>query len=90
MTTKEKKIAAETIEQMNTVLKPWIDATKAWVAETEKFQQTTFANINKAMDNGHHMAKEGIELMASMTMNMQKELRAQAERATELFKTYIS
>lgn len=89
MSTKDKNPAAETIAQMNTVFQPWVNATKAWVIESEKFQKAAYENLTKAMDNSHRMAKEGIELMATLTTNMQKQLNAQAERASETFKSYM-
>jgi hypothetical protein len=74
---------------MNNAFEPWVNAAKAWTAESEKFQRAAFDNLAKAMDNSHKMAKESLDLVATMTTNMQKQVTAQVERATEMMTSFI-
>lgn len=80
----DKNFATETFRQMNTAFEPWINAAKAWATESEKLQKLALENMGKAMDNSHKMAKDGLELVATMSANAQKQFTAQVERGAEM------
>jgi len=81
----DKTFATETFRQLNSAFEPWISATKAWVNESEKLQRLAFDSVTKAMDNGHRVATEGLELITTISANAQKQMTAQVERANEMF-----
>jgi hypothetical protein len=84
-----KEATNEVIRTMTTsVVEPWMRAMKSWIAESEKFQQTAVDGINKAIDNSHRLAKEGIEMYASLGATFQKQVAAQVERTVDLVHSY--
>jgi len=85
-----KEVTSEAIRNYNNnFVDPWLKAMKSWVSESEKFQQTAIEGFNKALDNGHRLAKESIEMAASIGTTLQKQITAQVERTTELVHSMI-
>jgi len=68
----------------NNIVDPWLKAVKSWVSESEKFQQTAVDDLTKAIDNGHRLARESIEMAANIGITLQKQVTAQVERTAEL------
>lgn len=85
----DKNFTAETFRQLTTAFEPWINAAKAFTAESEKMQKLALENAAKAMDNGHKMAKEGLDAFAAMSVNVQKQVTAQVERTVELMGSLV-
>jgi t-SNARE complex subunit (syntaxin) len=86
----EREMSAnqENIHKFMEALEPWTQASKAWVAEVEKFQQTAIDNWTKTVDEGYRIAKESIGSFAAYTTNLQKQLHAQLDRANEFMTTF--
>ena len=80
-----KEVTSEVIRNYNTnIVDPWLRAMKSWVAESEKFQQTAVDGFGKALDNGHRLAKESLEMATNISGTIQKQVAAQVERTSEL------
>lgn len=85
-----KEVTSDVIRNYNSnFVDPWLKAMKSWVAESEKFQQTAVEGLNKAIDNSHRLAKEGIEMATSIGTTLQKQVTAQVERTSELVQSMI-
>ena len=68
---------------------PWLKAMRSWGSETEKYQQTAVDGLNRAIDNGHRLARESIEMATSIGTTLQKQVSAQVDRTTELIRSMI-
>jgi hypothetical protein len=85
-----KEVTSEVIRNYNTnFVDPWLRAMKSWVSESEKFQQTAVDGLGKALDNGHRLAKESLEMASNIGTTIQKQVAAQVERTTELVQSMI-
>ncbi len=86
---KEQETVINPMSQAKNVLDPYLRATKAWVAEIEKLQQTTLDNMNRAVDEGYKLAKDGINNLAALQTNFRKQWQAQMDRANEMFGSIV-
>jgi len=79
----------ETTNQAKNLIDPYVRATKAWVAEVEKFQQTTIENMTRAVDESYKIAKESINNIASIHSNFRKQWETQMARANEFMTSFV-
>lgn len=77
----------ETINQFSTVFEPWIKASKVWIVESEKLHQTAMANMDKALDSSHKLAKDSLDQMANISAEVRRQITTRVERSIELFST---
>jgi hypothetical protein len=89
--TRRQKMSAnhENGNKMFETLEPATRATKAWMAEVEKLQQTTIESWSKAVDEGYKLAKESINNVAAASTNLQKQWQAQMERAAQMMTSIV-
>ena len=87
-TPKEKTAATEAIRNMTDAFEPWINATKAWTAETEKFSQTAVEGIGHTLDNVHKLAKESLAMAYGWGEAMRKQTMSQVERTMGFFNSF--
>jgi hypothetical protein len=86
---KDQETVINPMSQAKNMLDPYLRATKAWVAEIEKLQQTTLDNMNRAVDEGYKIAKEGMNNLAAFQSNFRKQWQAQMDRANEVVGSLI-
>jgi len=85
-----KEATSEAIRNYSSnFIDPWLKAMRSMVTESEKLQQTAVEGFTKAIDNGHRLAKESIEMAASIGTTVQKQVAAQVERTTELVNSML-
>jgi hypothetical protein len=75
--------------QSRNIMDPCLRATRAWVAEVEKLQQTTLENMSRAVDEGYKLAREGLGNLATFQTNFRKQWQAQMDRAREVLSSLI-
>jgi hypothetical protein len=85
-----KDATKDAFRNLNTFVEPWVSATKTAISESEKYQQTAFDNMNKAIDNSYRMAREGLDIAASMGTTYQKQVSAQVDRTVSFINSLIS
>jgi CHASE3 domain sensor protein len=85
---KENETTTQTTGNKN-VLDPYLRASRAWVIEVEKLQQTTFDHVSKAMDEGYKLAKESLGNIAAIQANVRKQWQSQLERANDFVTSFI-
>lgn len=83
MSTKTEQ-TVKMIDEMNTLVQPWINASRAWVSEAEKLQKAAVENMGAALDNNHKMAKEHLCRLAEFNQTLQQQLTAQMERNVQM------
>ena len=87
---KDQETVINPMSQAKNMLDPYLRTTKAWVAEMEKLQQTTLDNMNRAVDEGYKLAKEGMNNLAAFQSNFRKQWQAQMDRANEVVSSFSS
>jgi len=75
--------------QVKNMFDPYLRATRAWVAEVEKLQQTTLDNMTRAVDESYKLAKESIINVAAFQNNVRKQWQAQLDRANEVMGSFV-
>lgn len=78
----------EALRNINTLIDPWMKTVRSWVSESEKFQQAAVDGLTKAIDNSHKMARESLDMYASMGTTFQKQVTAQVERTIDLVTSF--
>lgn len=78
----------ENIHKFMETLEPWTQASKAWIVEMEKFQQTAIENWTKTVDEGYRLAKESIGSFVAYSNNLQKQFHAQLDKASEFVTSF--
>lgn len=85
-----KDATKDAFRNLNSFVEPWVSAAKNAIAESEKYQQTAFDNLNKAVDNSYRMAREGLDIAASMGTTYQKQVSAQVDRTVSFINSLVS
>jgi hypothetical protein len=75
--------------QVKNMFDPTLRATRAWMAEVEKLQQTTLDNMTRAVDESYKLAKESLINVAAFQDNFRKQWQSQLDRANEVVGSFI-
>ena len=87
--TKQNEYAQETFRNLNLFVDPWVKAMKSWASESEKLQQSAVDTMHKALDNGHKLGREGVEMMAGLSATMQRQVSDQVERTISMMGSFM-
>lgn len=86
---KEQENNSGVTGQASNLMDPCLRATRAWVAEVERLQQSTFENMSRAVDEGYKLAREGLGNLATFQTSFRKQWQAQMDRAHEVLSSLI-
>ena len=76
------------MSQLGLAFEPLFEAARAWTTESARIQQTTFEGLAKALDGGHKLAQESLDMAVGFNASLQRQANAQLERLGELMASF--